>query len=117
VLPLERVSEEPLERVVELPLERVELPVLRLRLSCWLADATERVAGVALERDALLEEPEERVAELPEELRVEEELLWVERVAPLFPRERLWAIISGAVIMAMAITREAAYVINLFIAS
>ena len=52
------------------------------------------------------------------ELRVEE-VLWEERVLlPLLPREeRLWASISGAVSMAMAITRDAANVINLFIAS
>ena len=102
---------EPVER--ELPEEEPEdlvalLPLLRLRLSCWTAPE---------DRDAPEEEPEERVAELPEELREEDEVLWEERVAPLLPRERLWASISGAVSMAMAITREAANVINLFIAS
>lgn len=115
--PEERVlpEEEPEERVAEL------LPVLRLRLSCWTAPE-DRVLPEEdpEERDTLLpeEEPEERVAE-PEELREEEdEVLWEERVLlPLLPRERLWASISGAVSMAMAITRDAANVINLFIAS
>jgi len=112
------------ERLTPLLEERVELlPVLRLRLSCCTA-LEDRVLLPSEERlTPLLEDrvevPEDRVAELLEELRVEEEVLWEERVLlPLLPREeRLWASISGAVSMAMAITREAANVINLFIAS
>ena len=117
VLPEERLVL--LEDRVEVPLleERVELlPVLRLRLSCCTA-LEDRVLLPSEERLTPL--LEDRVAELLEELRVEEEVLWEERVLlPLLPREeRLWASISGAVSMAMAITREAANVINLFIAS
>lgn len=123
------------------------LELLLLRLSCCtvpeerlLLDTlpeertllSERLTVLPEERLVLLEDRvllpseerltpllEERVAELLEELRVEEEVLWEERVLlPLLPREeRLWASISGAVSMAMAITREAANVINLFIAS
>jgi hypothetical protein len=116
VLPEERLVL--LEDRVEVPLleERVELlPVLRLRLSCCTA-LEDRVLLPSEERLTPL--LEDRVAELLEELR-EEEVLWEERVLlPLLPREeRLWASISGAVSMAMAITREAANVINLFIAS
>jgi hypothetical protein len=120
--PEERVAELPEDLVALLPEDRVALPpLLRLRLSCWAAVAEDRDAPEEdpEARVALLpEEPEERVAELPEELREEDEVLWEERVLlPLLPRERLWASISGAVSMAMAITREAANVINLFIAS
>ena len=141
-LPEERVLL-PLPRLalpLVLPEDRVELllPVLRLRLSCWTApeerllpeeEPEDRVAELPEDRDAPEEDPEERVALLPEEepeervaelpeLREEDEVLWEERVLlPLLPRERLWASISGAVSMAMAITREAANVINLFIAS
>ena len=122
-LPEERVLL-PLPRLalpLVLPEDRVALdPLLRFLLSCCTApedrDAPEEDPE---ERVALLpeEEPEERVAELPE-LREEDEVLWEERVLlPPVPRERLWASISGAVSMAMAITREAANVINLFIAS
>jgi hypothetical protein len=99
----------PEERLAELPEERVAVPLLLRRLSCWT---------VPEDRLAPEEEPEERLTLLPEELREEEEALWEERVLlPLLPRERLWASISGAVSMAMAITRDAANVINLFIAS
>lgn len=119
--PEDRVAELPEDREAELPEDRVALdPLLRFLLSCCTApedrDAPEEDPE---ERVALLpeEEPEERVAELPE-LREEDEVLWEERVLlPPVPRERLWASISGAVSMAMAITREAANVINLFIAS
>jgi len=137
VLPLvERVVEEPLERVVEDPVDRVVLPevlrvvvpVLRFRLSCWLATAervelplTERLTEVPDERVLLLpderltEEPEERV-ELPEVLRVVVEL-WAERVVLPVDRERVWAIISGAVSMASAIAKVTAVVKILLIAS
>ena len=95
---------EPEERLVLLPVLRVVVPVLRLRLSCWTAP---------LER--LAEDPEDRDTEAPEERVV----LWEERVVvpPEFPRERVWAAISGAVSMASAIAKVTAVVKILLIAS
>ena len=101
--PEERLVVLPVLRVA-VPVLRVAVPVLRLRLSCWTAP---------LER--LAEDPEDRDTEAPEERVV----LWEERVVvpPEFPRERVWAAISGAVSMASAIAKVTAVVKILLIAS